>query len=199
MTVDDEQAVGALGQLAAHAQVTHHGFDRDVGAHRDGIEVHETAGAVLLEAQHGGEAGAILRVHGVQHALVEGFGQVADQVGQVVDLHALGRGDQLLCVHAADQLGAHFLVELDQHVAFDLGVDELPDDLALGRRQRLDQRGDLRRVHRVDHALTVAHGTLLECAAQRRESAGLGCRSFGHRRSLRQVNGAQCTEEGRLR
>jgi hypothetical protein len=46
----------------------------------------------------------------------------------------------------------------------------------------------------VDRALIVAQGTRLEGAAQRRESAGLGCRSFGHRRSLRQVNGAQCTE-----
>ena len=128
MTVDDEQTIGALGQLAAHAQIPHHGFDRNVGAHRDGVEIHEAAGAVFLEAQHGGQAGAILCVHGAQHALVEGLGQVADQVGEVVDLHALGCGDQLLRVHAADQLGAHFLVELDQHVALDLGVDELPDE-----------------------------------------------------------------------
>ena len=181
MAIDDEQAVGALGQLAAHAHVAHHDFQRDVRAHRHGVEVHEAAGAVFLEAQHRVQALAVLRVHRAQHALVEGLGQVADQVGQVVDFHALGGRDQLLRVHAADQLGAHLLVELDQHVAFELGIDELPDDLAPGGRQRLDQRGDLRRVHRVDHALTVAHGALLESAAQRRESARLRCGSFGHR------------------
>ena len=71
--------------------------------------------------QHRGQALAILRVHRAQHALIERFGQIADQVGEIVDLHALGGGDQLLGIHAADQLGAHFLVELDEHVAFESG------------------------------------------------------------------------------
>ena len=66
---------------------------------------------------------------------------------------------------------AHFVAELDQHVALDLGLDEIPDHLALRGRQRFDQLGDLRRMHGRDHARRAAPRAFTQRAAQRGEPA----------------------------
>jgi len=77
-----------------------------------------------------------------------------------------GSGDELLGVHLADQARADFLVELDEDVAFELRIDEVPHDLALGRRQGLQQRCHFRRVHRVHQAVHLAHRALVERAPE---------------------------------
>ena len=110
-------------------------------------------------------------VHGLHELQRDGFGQIADEVGEVVELHVLGRREQFVRVHAFDERLAHVFVELDQHVAFDLGLDEVPDHLALRRRQRFDQQRDLRRVHGGDHARRAAPRTLAQRAAQCGEAA----------------------------
>ncbi len=56
-------------------------------------------------------------------------------------------------------------LQLDQHVAFAVRIDELPDDLATGRRQRFDQRRDFRRMQAVDEPMPMAQRALLERAA----------------------------------
>ena len=110
-----------------------------------------------------------------------GLGQVADQVREVVELHALGGGQQFVGVHALDDCLAHVFAELDQHVAFDFWLDEVPDHFALRRRQRLDQVCDLRRVHGGDHARRAAPRTFTQRAAQRREPAFFrGCAGRFH-------------------
>ena len=68
VAVDHEQPVGLVGQLAAHAQVAQHHFHGDVGAHAHGVGVHEAAGGVRLVRQHGVQALAVLRVHGLHAA-----------------------------------------------------------------------------------------------------------------------------------
>ena len=98
-----------------------------------------------------------------------GLGQVADQVREVVQLHVFGGGQQLFGVHALDHRLAHVFAQLDQHVAFDFRLDEVPDHLALRGRQRLDQVRDLRRVHGGDHARRAAPRTFAQRAAQRGE------------------------------
>ena len=170
VAIDDEQPVGLVGQLAAHAQVAQHDFHGDVGAHAHRVGVHEAAGGVVLVGQHGLQALAVLLVHGLHELQRHRLGQVADQVGEVVELHVLGRGQQLVGVHAVDERLAHVLVELDQHVAFDLGLDEVPDHLALRGRQRFDQQRDLRRVHGGDHARRATPRTFAQRAAQRGEA-----------------------------
>ena len=174
VAVDHEQAVGLVGQLAAHAQVAQHHFDGDVGAHAHRVGVHEAAGGVRLVRQHGVQALAVLRVHGLHQLRAHRLGQVADQVGEVVELHVFGRGQQFLGVHALDERLAHLVAELDQHVALDLGLDEIPDHLALRGRQRLDQVGDLRRMHGRDHARGAAPRAFAQRAAQRGEPAFFG-------------------------
>jgi len=49
-------------------------------------------------------------------------------------------------VHLADELRANLFGQLDQHVAVQLAVHQLPGELALRRRQRLEQVRDLGRV-----------------------------------------------------
>ncbi len=170
MAVHDEKRVGLFRNLAAHAQVAQHGLERDVGAHADRVGVHQAAGGVFLETEHGVQAVAVLRVHRPQHLLVDVLRQVAQQVGEVVDFEAFGGRDEFLGFHLADQAGADFLVELDEHVAFDLGVDEVPDDFTLGRRQGFEQRRDFRRVHRIHQPVHLAHRALVERALERLEA-----------------------------
>ena len=110
-------------------------------------------------------------VHGLDQLQRHGLGQVADQVGEVVELHVLGGRQQFVGVHALDERLAHVLAELDQHVAFDFGLDEVPDHFALRGRQRFDEQRDLRRMHGGDHARRAAPRTLAQRAAQRGEAA----------------------------
>ncbi len=55
-----------------------------------------------------------------------------------------------------DQLAAHLLGQLDQHVALRPGVDELPGDGALRGRQRLEEVSHLGGMQRVHHAVRPA-------------------------------------------
>ena len=84
---------------------------------------------------------------------------------------------------------AHVFAELDQHLAVELGVGELPDDLALRRRQRFEQLGDLGRMQRVDHALGGAHGAVVDGLAQRGEPAFFGGSARGFDHDARSVMG----------
>jgi hypothetical protein len=54
-----------------------------------------------------------------------------------------------------------------------------PDDFAFCRRQRFDQRCDLGRMHRIDHAMPMTHGPLLEGGAKLTQAGGFGVLGFG--------------------
>ena len=165
VAIDHEQAVGLVRKFPAHAQVAQHDFHGDVGTHAHRIGVHEAAGGVVLVGQHGLQPLAVLVVHGLHELQRHCLGQIADEIGQVVELHVLGRSQQLIGVHAFDEGLAHVFVELDEHVAFDFRLDEVPDHLALRGRQRFDEQRDLRRVHGGDHSCRATPGTLAQRAA----------------------------------
>ena len=135
------------------------------GPHGHRVRVHQAAGRVLRIDEHALEAGAVLLVEGMQHALRDGLGQVADEVGEIVDLHRAGGGDELLVVHAADQPGAHFLGGVEEHLAFVVGVDGFPEELALRRRERVEQQRDLGGLEREQHAPDGAQATALDGGA----------------------------------
>ena len=86
-----------------------------------------------------------------------------------------------------EEFAAHFLVELDQHVALDAGFDELPDEQARARRQRLEQRARLRPgADAADHAVGAPQAARrgLSWIAAKSRAAIVACgRAF---RSLRQ-------------
>jgi hypothetical protein len=117
VAIDHEQPVGLVRQFRAHTQIAKHDFHGDVGAHAHRVGVHEATGGVVLEGQHGLQPFAILLVHGLDQLQRHGLWQIADQVGEVVEFHVLGGGQQFLGVHALDERLAHVFAELDQHVA----------------------------------------------------------------------------------
>ena len=171
VAIDHEQPVGLVRQLRAHTQVAQYDFHGDVGAHAYRVGVHEAAGGVVLEGQHGLQPLAVLLVHGLDQLQRHGLGQISDQVGQVVEFHVLGGRQQFVGVHPLDERLAHVIAELDQYVAFNFWFDEVPDHLALRGRQRFHERRDLRRMHRGDHSRRAAPGSFAQCAAQRSQAA----------------------------
>ena len=113
----------------------------------------------------------------------DGLGQVADQVREIVELHAFGGGQQLFRVHALDDGLAHVFAELDQYVAFDFGLDEVPDHLTLRRWQRFDQQ----------FAISAGCMAATMRAAPRHEPSRNAPRSAASRRSLVGVRVASMT------
>jgi len=142
-SADDVKMIGVFRQLAAQAQVAQHNVHRGVGAHRHHVRVHQAAGGVFLVGQHLFEALAVLAVHRLEHFVDDRVRQVLDQVGEVVDVEVLDRGDDLVRIHVREQALAHLVANVDQDLAVVLGIDQSPHHLALGRRQRFEQVADL--------------------------------------------------------
>ena len=115
----------------------------------------------------------------MEHLASDRLGQVTDEVGEVIDLETLGRRHQFAGLHGVDELQAHFLVELDEHIALEVPLDHLPDEFALSWRHGLEQQGDLGGVQRRHHALGRAQRAGVEGLAQRAEPHLLAC-GFGH-------------------
>ena len=115
----------------------------------------------------------------MEHLARDRLGQITDEIGEVIDFETLGRRHQFAGLHGVDELLAHFLVELDEHIALEVPLDHLPDEFALSWRNGLEQRGDLGGVQRRHHALGRAQRTGVEGLAQRAEPHLLAC-EFGH-------------------
>jgi hypothetical protein len=125
------------------AQVAQHHVEADVRPYGQHVGVHQAAGGVLRVGQHVDQALAVLPVQAAQDLADHGVGQVVEDIRQVVQIQVVDGGDQVRVRGIADQAGAHLVVHLDQHVAFEFRVGQLPDGPALGDRQRFQQSGDL--------------------------------------------------------
>jgi hypothetical protein len=146
VTIDDEEAVGARGQLATHSQIAQHDFETDVWSDAHRVGVHEAARAVFRIREHFAQSLAIALVHRAQHLHGDGLGQLAHEIGQIVELHAFGGGDQLFGFHLLDEFVANAFAELEQHVTFELWIDHVPHQLTLARRHGFEQQRDLGRM-----------------------------------------------------
>ena len=143
------------GQLLEAAQVTQHHFQADVLADGDHLEVHQRADLILLVREHRAHALALLRVE-VFHQLVDHVArQFRRQVGQLVDVHFLGGGEQLVVFHVGDQGFPDRVGHFEEDVAVALGLDQLPDGQALIERQGFEDVGDIRRVQLIELALQL--------------------------------------------
>ena len=105
-------------------------------------------------------------VHGAQDLQGNRFRQIGDQIRKIVDLHAIDCGQQLFRIHVLDQLGADLVIEFDEHIAFDVPIDQLPDDFTLRRWQRFEQIAYFRRMQRIDQAADLRHAARLQRRAQ---------------------------------
>ena len=191
--IHDEQAVGFLGQLAAHAQVAQHHFHGDIRPHAHRVGVHQTAGAVLREAEHRAQALAVLLIHGLQQRCVTVSGRSPTRSARSSSSMSSAAASSSSASMPSISAGAHVLVQLDQHFALELGIHEVPDHLALRGRQRLDEQRDLGRMQRVDHAVRGTQRALASAvrSARRRPAfSGLSCAFMESRREARR----ECSE-----
>jgi hypothetical protein len=138
VAIDDEDEVGAIGHFAGYPQVSGNDLERDVGTHRHDVDVHEAAGAFLIVSQYLLQAIVIELVERLQDLLCYRLRQVGQQVREVIDFHALGRGDELFGLHALDEAVAHVIADFDENVAFVLGSNHFPKNGTLAQRQRLE-------------------------------------------------------------
>jgi xanthine dehydrogenase molybdopterin-binding subunit B len=85
----------------------------------------------------------------------------------------VSQDEHALCIDRVRFVGdpVAAVAAVDEDVAFEFGIDQVPDDVALRRRQRLEQRRDFGRVHRVHQPVHLAHRALVERARERLESA----------------------------
>ncbi len=90
------------------------------------------------------------------------LGQVGDEVGEVIEVHVRGGGDQFVRVHAFHEAGAHLVGQFHQYLALVRVLDQVEDDASLGGRQRFEQVRGLRRVQGPHQSLHLAHGAGLE-------------------------------------
>ena len=113
----------------------------------------------------------MLGVERGQHLGGDAIRQRLDKVSQVVDIHAFGGVDQVVQRHVAYQAVAQFFAEVDEHFAFFFRVDQIPQELALGRRYRFEQMGNFSRRELIQHGAGMLHGAGLQRLVQRLELA----------------------------
>ena len=68
--------------------------------------------------------------------------------------------------HVLDESGANVLGDVDEGLTLVLGVDEVPDEAALGGRQGLEQVADLGRVERLEQLADWCERAALQGVAQ---------------------------------
>src|SRR3546814_20828233 len=116
--------------------------------------VHQATGAVLGVGQHLLQALAVFAVHGLQDLVDHRLGEVLDQVGEVVDVQVLDRGDDLVRIHVRDQALADLVADAQQHLAVVLGVHQAPHPGALAGWRRFGQAADPARGQGTPHPLS---------------------------------------------
>ena len=150
------------GQLVHAPQVAQHDFERHVLAHRDHVEIHERAHGILRIGHRGTQLLALLDGQRPEHVRHDILRQVRHQVGNLVGIELLRRGDQLVAVHVRDERFAHRIGDLQQDVAIAVGLDQFPDDKALVERQRFQDVGDIRRMQPVELVLQFGQVLLVD-------------------------------------
>jgi hypothetical protein len=138
------------GQLVEAAQVARCRLERHVLAHGDVLEVHQCADRALGERERGAQLLPLLRGKRAHDFLDDRGRQVARDIGELVGFERLRGGDQLAPVHRRDQRFAHRLGDLEQDFAVAIGLDEIPDCEPFGRRQRLQDVGDVGWMHAIE-------------------------------------------------
>ena len=164
VAVDDEELVGLARELVAPTEITQHDLQRDVGAHRDVLEIHQRADHVVVEGHRRPKLLALLdrqaREDVVHHLLRE----VGRQIGDLLGVERLGRGDELVGVHRRDERLADGVRDLEQDFAVARGAHEVPDVEPLVERQRLEDVRDVGGVQPVELLLQCRLALLVDGA-----------------------------------
>ena len=189
LAVGHHQQVGLRRQGFEQAQIAQHGADPDVGAHLDGVCIHQAPGRVFRVGQQGFQLLAPRAAGGLQQLAAQRGGQRLDQVHQVIEFKQLRCRDQVVKVEFQRQCAADLVMQIGQHLAGAIGLDHAPYRAPLCRRQRLQQPRHLGRVHALQdlaHALELAFAQgvadglpLIDGVLMAGLLAGRGVRGFG--------------------
>ncbi|MCY1523508.1 hypothetical protein D9M68_584080 [compost metagenome] len=155
VVIHHEEFVGVAGQFLEPTQIAQHHFQGHIVADGDHLEVHQRADLVLLVGQHGANALALLRIEGFHQLVDDVARQFRREVGQLVRVHFLGGGEQLVIVHVGDQRLTDGVGYFEEDVAVALGLDQLPDGQTLVERQGFEDVGDVGRVQLIELALQL--------------------------------------------
>ena len=115
------------------------------------------------------------------------LGSTGEQVSEIVDLHAFRSGDEFLGAHALDETVTDFLGHFDEHIAFDLGIDEFPERCTVLEGQGFEEPRHLGRMQAVHHDAGRAHATAVELVSKQRQ-ADLGVLSRLHGGGVEQLS-----------
>ncbi len=64
----------------------------------------------------------------MQNLTGQGFGEIDEQVGKIVELHAIRCGNQVFNCHTLDQTVTNLIGKLDENVALVVDCDHLPEN-----------------------------------------------------------------------
>ena len=91
----------------------------------------------------------------MQQVLDHTLWQVGHQVGDLIGVELPGGRDQLVGIHVLDERLAHRIRDFEQDFAVALGLDQVPDDQALFKRQCFKDVGNVGRVEFVELVLQL--------------------------------------------
>ena len=116
-----------VGQFFQAAQVAQYHLQADVFADGDHLEVHQRTDLLLVVAQRRAHTLALLGIEGFHQLVNNVTRQLRGQVGQLVGVHFLGGGQQLVIVHVGDQRLTNRVGNFQQDVAIAIRAHQLPD------------------------------------------------------------------------
>jgi len=145
LAVDHEEQIEDFRKLFAQAKITQNHVQVDVRPDGQNVRIHQAACGIIGIGQDMHQPLAVLPIQAAQHLADDRIGQVIQNIREVVQVQIVNRRDQVLGRGVTDQACAHLVVDLDQHIAVELGVREFPDGQALGDRERFEQIGNLGR------------------------------------------------------
>ncbi len=153
VAVDHEERIGLPGKLIEASQVAKRDLASDVLADAHHVEVHQGPHAPLRIGKRRLQPGAIVDVLGLEDVLHHVLGQVGREVGDLVGVEVAGGGDDFRRIHVREESVADGIGDLQQDVSILVAADKPPYDESLGKRQALENVGDVRRMQSVEPLL----------------------------------------------
>lgn len=129
------------------AQPTQHHSKACTRANAEHVRAHQAPGGALFVTKHGLQSGAVVTFKRIENRVAEVLRQLIDDVGEILDIHALSSRNQLPVCHLGDDTGTCLVVQVRKYLARLFSTYRLPQNAALLWRHRLDQVGNFGRMY----------------------------------------------------
>ena len=159
--IHHEDLIGVIRQFLQAAQIAQHHFQRHIVANGHEVEIHQRADRILRVGHGGAQLLAFFDRQRLEDVVHDVVGQIGGQVGELIGIERLGGRDQLGRFHLRDERLAHRFRQLEQHLAFAVGLDQVPHHHALIARQGLEDVGHVGGVQGIELSLQLGRVPLL--------------------------------------